>query len=203
MASPKPRRALMMNTYVVLLRGINVGGKNIVPMAGLKKRLEELGFADVSTYIASGNVMLASDKPADETRARIEAALTKGFKLDGEPIKVLVLSREQLQAVIDHKPKGFGEQPEKYHSDIIFLVDIGAAQAMPVFNPREGVDKVWPGDGVIYSQRLSAERTRSRLSKIMASPFYKSMTIRNWNTAMRLSDMLKDMDTSKGLNKGQ
>ena len=193
----------MMNTYVVLLRGINVGGKNIVPMAGLKKRLEELGFADVSTYIASGNVMLASDKPADETRARIEAALTKGFKLDGEPIKVLVLSREQLQAVIDHKPKGFGEQPEKYHSDIIFLVDIGAAQAMPVFNPREGVDKVWPGDGVIYSQRLSAERTRSRLSKIMASPFYKSMTIRNWNTAMRLSDMLKDMDTSKGLNKGQ
>ena len=193
----------MMNTYVILLRGINVGGKNIVSMAGLKKRLEELGFADVSTYIASGNVMLASDKPADEVKARIEAALARGFKPGGEPIKVLVLSRKQLQAVIDHKPKGFGDQPGKYHSDAIFLIDISAAQAMPAFKPREGVDKVWPGDGVIYSQRLSAERTRSRLSKIMASPLYKSMTIRNWNTTTKLLDLLKGTDAGKGLNKGQ
>jgi uncharacterized protein (DUF1697 family) len=126
----------MMNTYVILLRGINVGGKNIIPMAGLKKRLEELGFADVSTYIASGNVILASDKPADEVKARIEAALAKGFKPGGEPVKVLVLSRKQLQAVIDHKPKDFGEQPEKYHSDAIFLIGISSAQAMPAFKPR-------------------------------------------------------------------
>ena len=167
-------------------------------MADLKKCLEELGFADVSTYIASGNAMLASDEPADEIKARIEAALSKSFKLDSELIKVLVLSRTQLQAVIERKPKGFGEQPEKYHSDAIFLMDIDAAQAMSAFNPREGVDKVWPGDGVIYSQRLSAERTKSRLSKIMASPLYKSMTIRSWNTTLRLLDILKGMDAGKG-----
>jgi uncharacterized protein (DUF1697 family) len=187
-----------MNTYVVLLRGINVGGKNTVPMAGLKRCLEELGFAGISAYIASGNVILASDKPADEIRARIEAALTRSFKLDSELIKALVLSRRQLQAVIDHKPKGFGEQPEKYHSDAVFLMDIDAAQAMRVFSPREGVDKVWPGDGLIYSQRLSAERTRSRLSKIMASPLYKSMTIRSWGTTIALLDMLKGIDASTG-----
>jgi uncharacterized protein (DUF1697 family) len=191
----------MMNTHVILLRGINVGGKNILPMAGLKKRLQELGFADVSTYIASGNVILASDRPADEVKARIEAALAKGFKPGGEPIRVLVLSRKQLQAIVDHKPKGFGDEPGKYHSDAIFLMGISAAQAMPVFKPREGVDKVWPGDGVIYSQRLSAERTRSRLSKIMASPFYKSMTVRNWNTTTRLLDLLKGADTGKGPNR--
>lgn len=184
----------MMKTYVILLRGINVGGKNIVPMLGLKKCLEELGFANVSTYIASGNVLLASDKTAEQIKARIEGALTKSFKLDSELIKVLPLSRKQLQSVMDHKPKGFGEQPEKYHSDVIFLMDIKAAQVMPVFNPREGVDKVWLGEGVIYSQRLSAERTRSRLSKIMASPLYKSMTIRTWNTTIKLLDMLKSMD---------
>jgi uncharacterized protein (DUF1697 family) len=141
---------------------------------------------------------LASDKPADEIRARIEAALTRSFKLDSELIKALVLSRRQLQAVIDHKPKGFGEQPEKYHSDAVFLMDIDAAQAMRVFSPREGVDKVWPGDGLIYSQRLSAERTRSRLSKIMASPLYKSMTIRSWGTTIALLDMLKGIDASTG-----
>ncbi len=187
-----------MITYVILLRGINVGGKNIIPMVGLKKCLEEMGFGDVSTYIASGNVMLESDKPADEIKARIEAALTKSFKLDSELIKVLVLSRKQLQSVIDHKPKGFGEQPEKYHSDAIFLMDIDAAQAMPVFNPRDGVDKIWPGDGVIYSQRLSAERTKSRLNKVMASPLYKSMTIRSWNTTIKLLDILNAIDAGKG-----
>ena len=73
------------------------------------------------------------------------------------------MSRKQLQAVIDNKPKGFGDQPRKYHSDAVFLMDVDADQVMPILNPREGVDKVWPGDGVIYSQRVSAERTKSRL----------------------------------------
>lgn len=186
-----------MNSYVMLLRGINVGGKNKILMAGLVKCLDELGFSNVSTYIASGNVILESDKPAAEIEAQVEAALTKCFKLDSELIKVLVLSRKQLQAVVDNKPKGFGDQPEKYHSDAIFLMGIDSAQALPVFNPREGVDKVWPGDGVIYSQRLSAERTKSRLGVIAMSPLYKSMTIRSWTTTIKLLDILKSINTRK------
>jgi uncharacterized protein (DUF1697 family) len=177
--------------YLVLLRGINVGGKNKVPMPDLKKCLEELGFVDVSTYIASGNVILGSDKRPDEIKNQIEAALTKSFKLDSELIKVLVLSCEQLQAVIDNKPMGFGDQPNKYLSDAIFLIDIDVSQAMIIFNPRENVDRVWPGDGVIYSQRLSALRTKSRLNQVMSSTLYKSMTVRNWNTTTKLLDILK------------
>jgi len=187
-----------MNTYVVLLRGINVGGKNKVPMASLKKCLEELGFSNVSTYIASGNIILDSDKPADEIQAEIEKALPEYFKLDDELIKVLVLTRSQLQAIIDNKPEGFGEQPENYHSDAIFLMGIDSAQAMPVFNPREGVDKVWSGDGVIYSQRLSSQRTKSRLGKIVGTPVYKSMTIRNWNTTTKLLELLKQGIRGRG-----
>ena len=186
-------RITIVNNYVVLLRGINVGGKNIVPMAGLRSRLEELGFSNVATYIASGNVVLASDKPVAEIQAQIEAALTKNFKLHSDLIKVLVLTRKQLQAVVDKKPEGFGDQPAKYNSDAIFLMGIDAAEAMRVFDPREGVDTVWPGQGVIYSQRLSVERTKSRLNKIMASPLYKSMTVRNWNTTVKLLELLKDM----------
>jgi len=191
-------RITMMNAYVVLLRGINVGGKNIVPMAGLRSCLEELGFANVTTYIASGNVILASDKPTAQIKATVEAALTTNFKLHSELIKVLVLTRKQLQAVVDKKPAGFGDQPQNYNSDVIFLMDIDAGQAMLVFDPREGVDTVRPGDGVIYSQRLSAERAKSRLNKIMASPLYKSMTIRNWNTTVKLLDLLKSTDLKDG-----
>jgi uncharacterized protein (DUF1697 family) len=177
--------------YVALLRGINVGGKNKVSMSSLKKSLEALGFPNVSTYIASGNVILKSDKPTVEIKAQIEKALPESFKLDDDLIKVLVLTRNQLQSVIDNKPEGFGEQPEKYHSDAIFLMGINSASVMPLFNPREGVDKVWPGDGVVYSQRLSSQRTKSRLSKIMATPAYKSMTIRNWSTTTKLLEILK------------
>jgi uncharacterized protein (DUF1697 family) len=191
----------MMNSYVILLRGINVGGKNIVPMVGLRSCLEGLGFVNISTYIASGNVILQSDTLATEIEAQIEAALIRSFTLDSELIRVLALSLNQLQAVIDNKPEGFGDQPQTYHSDAIFLMGIAAAQAMPVFNPREGVDKVWPGDGVIYSQRLSAARTKSRLSKMMASPLYKSMTIRSWNTTITLLDLLKGIDAGQGAQK--
>jgi uncharacterized protein (DUF1697 family) len=183
-----------MNTYVILIRGINVGGKNKVPMAGLRKCLGELGFSNVSTYIASGNVILRSGKRAREVKAQIERALPENFELDDEFIKVLVLARDQFQAIVDNKPGGFGEQPEKYHSDAIFLMDMDSAQAMPAFDPREGVDKVWPGEGVIYSQRLSAQRTKSRLSKIMGTPAYKSMTIRSWNTTTKLLEILRKME---------
>lgn len=137
-----------MNIYVVLLRGINVGGKNKVPMAELKKCLEKVGFENVTTYIASGNVILKSDKSAEKVKDLIEDALPTTFKLDSELIKVLVLTKSQLQSVIDNKPKGFGEFPEKYHSDAIFLMDISSNDAMKVFSPKEGVDMVWPGNDV-------------------------------------------------------
>ena len=179
-----------MNTYIILIRGINVGGKNKIPMAGLRQCLEDLGFTDVTTYIASGNAILRSDRSADEVAGMIEAALPKSFRLDSELVRVLVLSRKELQSVIDRKPGGFGEQPEKYHSDVIFLMGIDVDQALAVFHPREGVDRVWPGEGVIYSERLSALRTKSRLSKIVGTPEYRSMTIRNWNTTTKLWEIL-------------
>lgn len=186
-----------MHTYIILLRGINVGGKNKVPMAELKKCLEDLKFSNVSTYIASGNVILDSNMPTQSIKSTIEQALIKTFRLESKLIQVLVLSQQQLQKVIDNKPKGFGEQPNIYHSDAIFLIDIAIDAAMPIFSPREGVDKIWPGEGVIYSQRLSAERTKSRLNRIIASPLYQSMTIRNWRTTTKLLELLEVSHNNK------
>lgn len=187
-----------MSTYLILLRGINVGGNNKVSMTELKKCLEELGFSNVITYIASGNVVLKSDESSSEVKARIEAMMPKRFKLDSKFIKTLVLTLDQLQAIIDSKPPGFSEQSDKYRSDAIFLMDTAAAQAMLAFHPREGVDEVWPGEGVIYHQRLDALRTKSRLSKVMGSPVYKSMTIRSWGTTIKLLEIMKAGASDKG-----
>jgi uncharacterized protein (DUF1697 family) len=179
-----------MTTYLVLLRGINVGGKNKVPMAGLRELLEELGYSDVTTYIASGNVILRSDEAPAEIKRKIEHALPGRFKLDSELISVLVLTHAELQAVVKNKPKGFGEQPGTYHSDAIFLIGLDASKAMEVFDPHPEVDRVWPGNGVIYSQRLSAQRTKSRLNKAITTPLYQSMTIRSWSTTLALLERM-------------
>jgi uncharacterized protein (DUF1697 family) len=180
-----------MTRYLILLRGINVGGKNKVPMAGLRELLESHGHTNVSTYIASGNVILSSDRSAAAIKRELEDALPRSFKLDSDLISVLVLTRAQLRAVVRKRPKGFGDHPEKYHSDAVFLMGIDAQEAMKVFDPRPGVDEVWPGPGVIYSQRLSAQRTKSRLNKIVGTPAYKSMTIRNWATTMALFERME------------
>jgi uncharacterized protein (DUF1697 family) len=187
----------------VLLRGINVGGKNKVPMAPLRTLLEELGHTDVASYIASGNVILSSDRSAGVIKRELENALPTAFKLDSELVAVRVLTGAELRAVVDKRPKGFGDQPDTYHSDAIFLIGIDAKTAMQAFDPRPDVDRVWPGDGVIYSQRLSAQRTKSRLGKIAGTAAYKSMTIRSWATTVRLLALVEAVDQSRQARRGQ
>src|SRR5215207_1245055 len=128
--------------------------------------------------------------PPSSQVSRLVGALREISRL----VRILVLSRDQLQQVIDQAPKGFGTEPGKYHSDAIFLMGIPSDEAIKIFNPREGVDIVWQGDLAIYSQRLSAQRTRSRLSKIMSSPLYKQMTIRSWVTTARLLELMNAME---------
>ncbi|MEO6867861.1 MAG: DUF1697 domain-containing protein [Gaiellales bacterium] len=179
-----------MCRYVVLIRAINVGGKNRLPMADLRTELERLGFTRVSSYLASGNVILSSAEGAASVRELIEAQLPQRLALDTKLIRVHVLTAAQFRKVLEGRPAGFGEQPAVHHSDAVFLMDLGVDDAMAIMNPREGVDQVWPGDGVIYFQRLSAERSKSRLGRIVGTPQYKSMTIRSWQTVLKLGAAL-------------
>jgi uncharacterized protein (DUF1697 family) len=186
-----------VRSYLALLRGVNVGGKNAVAMSALSTRLTGLGFEDVSTFLATGNVLLRSSKSARMLGQQIESVLVEDFGLDQDPVKVLVLTAAQVKGVVDGKPDRFGDEPDTYHCDAIFLMGISASRAMTAFNPRAGVDQVWPGDGVIYSRRLSAQRTKSRLSTAMSSPLYKSMTIRSWSTTVELGNRIGDLDSSR------
>jgi uncharacterized protein (DUF1697 family) len=187
-----PSKEKVSMKFVALLRGINVGGKNKVPMAELKACFEALGYKNVRTYIASGNVIFESNKSAAKLAQEIQKALPKKFKLHSELITTLVLSHDQLNKVIHGAPKGFGTEPGKYHTDAIFLMGISSKEAFKIFGPKEGVDKVWQGDLAIYSQRLSAQRTKSRLNRIMSSPLYKQMTIRSWTTTTKLLALMNE-----------
>lgn len=174
--------------HVALIRGINVGGRNPVPMAHLRAAFEAAGFDDVSTYIQSGNVLFGASGPVRSLEQRIETALEDRFGLS---LVVVVRTHRQLRAVVVGAPEGFGAQPDTFHSDVVFLkAPLTSADAMGVVQRRAGVDEAWPGTGVIYFQRLSARRTQSRLSRIMGTPAYQQMTIRNWATTTKLLTLL-------------
>lgn len=176
--------------YVALLRGINVGGRNKVPMAELRAAFEGAGHTDVSTYIQSGNVLFRSSAPRAAIEADVERMLERHL---GFPIVVVVRSHAQLRAVVARAPATFGTQAGTYHSDAIFLRSpLTPNQVMKIVKLRDGVDRAWTGSGVVYFERLSAERTKSRMSSIAGTPEYANMTIRNWATTTKLLALLDD-----------
>jgi uncharacterized protein (DUF1697 family) len=176
--------------YVALLRGINVGGRNKIAMAELRAALEDAGFDSVSTYIQSGNVLFRTTASAASLESNLEKMLEQRFKI---PLVVVVRSHAQIRKVVHGAPDGFGAQSAVYHSDVVFLKKpLTSKQAMKVVQLRDGVDQAWPGSGVIYFTRLSARRTESRMSRIVGTPEYKQMTIRNWGTTTKLLALLDE-----------
>jgi uncharacterized protein (DUF1697 family) len=175
--------------YVALLRGINVGGSNLIRMADLKSCFEQHGFRDVVTFIQSGNVLFDSTEPAASLVERIEAMLGRSFSYRAS---VVLRTRSQLQSIVDRAPKGFGSQPARYRYDVLFLKPpLTAATAIKSVPVKEGVDAVTVGPGVLYASRLIARATQSRLGRIVGTPVYQNLTIRNWNTTTRLLQMMQ------------
>ena len=174
--------------YIALLRGINVGGKNKVAMADLRDAFTGAGFDDVGTYIASGNVLFRTVRPSTTLEDEIERILEERFEM---PLVVVVRSHLQLRAVVDQAPADFVALNGTHHRDAVFLKSpLTPAKAMGVVQLREGVDQAWPGTGVVYFARLSAERQRSLMSKIVGTPEYQLMTIRSWSTTTNLLALL-------------
>jgi uncharacterized protein (DUF1697 family) len=166
-----------------------VGGHNIIKMTELKACVESAGCVEVATFIQSGNVIFRSgQKNADALREKIEQALSARFAYES---RIVVLTQAQLGNVIARAPDGFGESAGRKH-DVIFLREpLSAADAMKSIIPREGVDTVHQGKGVLYISRLVSKLTQSRFPKIASLPIYQHMTIRNWNTTTRLLQLMR------------
>ncbi|MDQ3953200.1 MAG: DUF1697 domain-containing protein [Actinomycetota bacterium] len=180
-----------MPTYVALLRGINVGGKNLIKMPALKACFEAGGFQDVVTYIQSGNVLFRATGSASTLARRIETMLGKTF--DHYRAFVVVRSRSQMRTIVENAPEQFGADPGTYLYDVVFLKEpLTARSALKAVPMREGVDEVFAGRGVLYFSRVKSMATRSRLNRVASLPVYQNMTIRNWNTTTRLLRMMDE-----------
>ena len=175
--------------YAVLLRGINVGGRNKVPMADLRRHLSAR-FDQVSTYIASGNVVLESPLPASEVEAVVEELLPTVFSLDSAVVRALALDPTTCAAVLDEAPAGFGEDDDTYRYLVGFYMGVGADDVRPCVPEHPDVDVVTYGQHAFYHRRVSALATRSRVGQVIGTPVYGSLTLRNWRTTLALADRL-------------
>jgi uncharacterized protein (DUF1697 family) len=179
-----------MTAYVALLRGINVGGNNLIKMADLKACFEAQRFRDVATYIQSGNVIFETNESTTaKLTLKLEKLLAATFNYQA---CVVVRSRKEIQGIVERAPKGFGSEAAKYRYDVIFLKEpLIAAVAMKSVLVKQGVDEAHAGRGALYFSRLISKASQSQLSRLVSQPVYKSMTIRNWNTTTKLLELLQ------------
>jgi uncharacterized protein (DUF1697 family) len=174
--------------YAALLRGINVGGRNIVHMADLKAIMEQIGFSNVHTYIQTGNVTFEYAKHNPEKLTHhIEAMLAQRYSF---PIKVHVRTRDQLKATLE-------QVPARWHTDADirkYIAYVSSAvipqEAVAEIEVQEGVDVVAAGPGAIYMSTTMEGLTKSKLNKILGKKIYAEMTMRNFVTSKRLLELL-------------
>lgn len=170
--------------YVALLRGINVGGNNKVPMFELKALFEELGFTDVQTYINSGNVIFTGNK---SLLRKVEPAFVKQF---GFSIKFLFIDQNKLQKIHDTIPIDWTNDAEQ-KTDVWFLWDDFANKSsLELLSIREGIDSVQYIEGAIIWHVLKKNYSKSGMNDVIRTKLYKNLTARNVNTVRKLIQLL-------------
>lgn len=169
--------------YVALLRGINVGGNNKIKMADLKAAVEKAGYTNVITLIQSGNVIFDSAISDQEKLAKhLEQVIQKTFRIVS---RVVIRSFPQMKKVIAGTPASWkNDDIRKY---VAFIKEpmtaSAAAKQIPV---REGVDILDVGDGVLYMATKMEGLTKSGYTKIVGTKIYQDMTMRNYNTTLKI-----------------
>ncbi len=173
-----------MAIYVALLRGINVGGNNLIKMAELRACFEKVGFRNVSTYINSGNALFETDKQnGDALELRIERCLGEQF---GFTPKVVVRSREQMEQVIEHLPSRWLNATDQRCNVIFLKRSIDSPDLLNTLRIKETIEMLAYQPGVLYWSANTSDLTKSSMVKLSAQPLYQHMTIRNLNTTQKL-----------------
>jgi len=176
-------------SFVALIRGINVGGRNTVGMTEVAAAFRDAGYANVRTHGQSGNVLFEADRAGG---ARLESAIEKMVK-DRLGISTLVVirSRDELAATVAAAPADHGSK--RLRSEVFFLKHPLTAEAVHAELPelRDGVDSVAIGPGALYFSRVAAQATKTRIQRFMALPVFQQITVRSWRVTTRLLELLE------------
>jgi len=173
---------------VALLRGINVGGANRVSMTDLKAAFEAAGMTEVTTYINSGNVVFSTTlEHRTELADALRAAIRRRAGLD---VDLMLRDDAQLRAIVGALPAAW-RNDSAMKCDVVFLADgMDAAALLEELQPRPGIEDALALPGAIVWRVDRADATRSRLTRIVGTPLYKQVTVRNCNTVRRLAELM-------------
>ena len=180
-----------MTIYCALLRGINVGGNNMVSMKALKVSFERLGFGRVSTYINSGNILFTS-KMADarQLEVKIEKMLVAEYQLG---CKVVVRSADEMARLIEQLPRSWNDDKEWRYNVVFLRHTIDSKAILAAFDPKKDVEQVIYVPGTLLWWARAADVDRTSMPKLASRKFFQEMTVRNANTTRKLHSLMQKM----------
>jgi len=182
--------------FVALLRGVNVGGKNMIRMSSLKESFERMGFGDVTTYINSGNIIFKTQEGnARKLERSIEGMLSSEYELE---CKVVVRSLSAMADLVQSLPETWdGDGRWKYN--VIFLRhSIDSENILDGLKPESDIEQIVYRPGtLLWSARIS-DLGRTSLHKLPSRKLFQEMTVRNTNTTRKLYELMKKMAETEG-----
>jgi uncharacterized protein (DUF1697 family) len=177
--------------FVALLRGINVGGNNMIRMSSLKASFESMGFKDVTTYINSGNIIFrAQEGDARKLERNIERMLSKEYQLE---CKVVVRSFSEIANLVEHLPKNWGEDEARRYNVMYLRHSIDSADVLDLLDIKEDIEEVIYCPGTLLWSALATEVTRTSMNKLPGRKIFQDVTVRNLNTTRKLYELMKKM----------
>lgn len=175
-----------MAQYIVLLKGINVSGKNIIKMALLKDALTKTGFTNVTTYIQSGNIVLQSDLSALQVEATINQLINTEFQLQ---IAVFCLTTVQIKQALQNNP--FPESAPGNKVFITFLKDtLTTDTLLQIEQTNWGNDKVVIINNILYFYLVDGMGQSKLNNNFFERKLRTTATGRNLNTLNKLVAMV-------------
>jgi uncharacterized protein (DUF1697 family) len=181
------RNLVRNSSQILLLRGVNIGPNKRISMPALRSLLSEAGFGDVRTYVASGNVVVASSADPAELASEVERLIAGQFGFD---VDVIVRTRDELAAVVARNPLAdVAVDPKRYQ--VTFLADEVAPEVLErldllALEPERLVSigrelYTWHPDGIGRSKLWAKVASRGGVGA--------RGTARNWNTVTTLLEM--------------
>ncbi len=158
-------------------------------MTSLVDALTAAGLTDVRTYIQSGNVIFSADTTdTDKLASLIATTIEKNFKLS---VGVAVFRASEWQHIIATAPKWWGVDTTWKHNVLAMIKPYDMQDVRSAIGTlKPGIEAIEPGEGVLYQSMSFQKFGQTSSSKLVSSPMYKKMTVRNYNTATKLSTLM-------------
>lgn len=181
--------AKTLNVYVALLRGVNVGGNNMINMGALRESFAKLGFENVTSYINSGNIIFRSrESDARKLEKKIEQMLKKEYELGS---KVVIRSLDEMTQLVKSLPQTWGGDSNWRYNVIFLRHTIDSEEILKDVPVKEDIEAVQylPGT-LLWSAHVDA-LNRTNMLKLASRKLYQDMTVRNTNTTKKLCELMK------------